>query len=446
MIQDIAIRTEPTIYSQDPQSPAPRFFYGWAIVAICMLLGFLGTGFFSYSRGVFLPSLAETLAEGSRLKISLGFSWSAIVGALISPALGKFLDRHSPKRVILIGVSLVSMSYLFLGSAQSLWQFYVIIGLGFGVGMSCMGGMAWHRCIIFWFDHWRGRAIAFAVMGASLAGMMMPPLVTALVDAYGWRVGYYIFAGSTFVSLFPVVYWFMKDRPEDIDEVRDGRRYVQSHSADQVTIEEDGKIWTWQLLLRSRAFWSIGLIFGSMVCVFTAVMLHLFGHLLDLGLSTQEAALILSITAMFGALGKPLVGWLSDTFGARFTIWLGLLSQALALLLFTEATSFWSSALAASVYGFGYSGMSPMRTFAMSTSIGSHSFALGTGVLRWVELPFVLVASPLAGFIYDATGSYQIAFSILSGLLLVACIGPFFISVGGAAERKRRKREMGGSV
>jgi len=50
-----------------------------------------------------------------------------------------------------------------------------------------------------------------------------------------------------------------------------------------------------------------------------------------------------------------------------------------------------------------------------------------------------LVASPLAGFIYDATGSYQMAFFILSGLLLVACIGPFFIKVGGAAERKRRQ-------
>ncbi len=83
--------------------------------------------------------------------------------------------------------------------------------------------------------------------------------------------------------------------------------------------------------------------------------------------------------------------------------------------------------------------MSPLRTFAISTSIGSQSYAVGAGVLRGVELPFVLVASPLAGFIYDATGSYQMAFFILSGLLLVACIGPFFIKVGGAAERKRRQ-------
>lgn len=404
-----------------------------------MLLGFLGTGFYSYSRGVFLPSLAEALSDGSRLQISLGFSWAAIVGAIIAPRLGRYLDHHSPRLVIMSGIVIVTISYLLLGSAQTLWQFYLIVGFGFGVGMSCMGGMAWHRSVIFWFDHWRGRAIAFAVMGASLAGIMMPPLVTTLVDAYGWRAGYYTFAVSTAVTLLPVVYFLMKDRPEDIGEVRDGHKYVANNVEEIVEIAEDSQLWTWQGLLKSPAFWSIGLIFGSMVCVFTAVMLHLFGHILDLGLSTDDAALVLSATALFAALGKPVVGWLSDFLGARVTIWLALLCQATALLVFTQAATLSLCILAAAIYGFGYSGMSPLRTFAVSTSVGSRSFALATGVLRWVELPFVLSASPLAGFIYDATGTYNGAFYILAGLMFVACIGPFFIKVGGAAERRSMK-------
>ncbi len=404
-----------------------------------MLLGFLGTGFYSYSRGVFLPSLAEALSDGSRLQISLGFSWAAIVGAIVSPFLGRFLDEYSPRLVIMAGIVIVAVSYVLLASTQTLWQFYVVVGLGFGLGMSCMGGMAWHRSIIFWFDHWRGRAIAFAVMGASLAGIMMPPLVTALVDAYGWRAGYYTFAFSTAATLLPIVYFFLKDRPADIGEVRDGHRYVADNADEMVEVTDDAKSWTWQMLLHSPAFWSIGLIFGSMVCVFTAVMLHLFGHLLDLGLTTDDAALVLSTTALFAAFGKPVVGFLSDFLGARITIWLALACQATALLVFTQANTFWLCILAAGIYGFGYSGMSPLRTFAVSTSVGSKSFALATGVLRWIELPFVLSASPLAGFIYDATGSYNSAFFILAGLMGVACIGPFFISVGGAAQRRALK-------
>jgi|TARA_B100000315_G_scaffold240066_1_gene259526 hypothetical protein len=54
----------------------------------------------------------------------------------------------------------------------------------------------------------------------------------------------------------------------------------------------------------------------------------------------------------------------------------------------------------------------------------------------------VISASPLAGFIYDPTGSHKIAFLILAGLMLVACAGSFFLQAGGALERRRLKREL----
>ena len=152
-----------------PELKKPTFFYGWVVVGVAAMLGFLGTGFYSYSRGVFLPSLAEDLANGSRFAIAMGFSVAGVTGALISPYLGQLLDRYSPKRVILIGIVVVGVSYLLLGLAGSCGRYYLIVGVGMGVGMSCMGGLAWHRSVISWFDHWRGRAIAFAVLGASLA-------------------------------------------------------------------------------------------------------------------------------------------------------------------------------------------------------------------------------------------------------------------------------------
>ncbi len=401
------------------------------------MLGFLGTGFYSYSRGVFLPSLAEDLAGGSRFAIAMGFSVAGVTTALLAPWLGQLLDRHSAKRIILIGIAVVTVSYLLLSMTDTLWQYYLIVGIGLGVGMATMGGLSWHRSVISWVDHWRGRAIALAVMGASLAGVMMPPLVTRLVETFGWRGGFATFAVVTAVTLFPLVYFLMKDRPDEIDEVRDGRRYVKAHPERIVEIESDSKPWHWKEMVRSRAFWSIGLIFGSMSCVYSAVMLHLFGHLTDIGISVTNAAWILSATALCAAGGKPIVGWMSDYFGARVSIWLALTTQGGALLLFASADSFATSLAAASLYGFGYSGMSPLRTFSISTAMGSVSFASANGVLRIVELPLVISASPLAGFIYDASGSYQMAFLILAGLMAVACVAPFFLPAGGARERAR---------
>jgi MFS family permease len=199
-------------------------FYGWVIVGVAAMLGFLGTGFYSYARGVFLPSLAEELANGSRFEIAMGFSAAAVTGAIMSPWLGRVLDRYSAKRVILVGIVVVASSYLLLGAMTTLWQYYLIVGVGMGVGMSCMGTLAWHRSVISWFDHWRGRAIALAVLGASLAGVMMPPLVTALVETAGWRSAFVVFAGVTALALLPLGGFLMRDRPEAIGEVRDGRR------------------------------------------------------------------------------------------------------------------------------------------------------------------------------------------------------------------------------
>ncbi|MCB1647557.1 MAG: MFS transporter, partial [Pseudomonadales bacterium] len=376
--------------------PAGGLFYGWIIVMVGGILTFLGTGFYSYSRGVFLPSLAEDLAGGSRFDIAMGFSIAAVTGAVAGPFIGDLLDRFSPKKVILAGIALVTTSYVLLALCQNLIQFYLIVGLGMGLGMACMGNLAWHRTIISWFDHWRGRAIALGVLGASLAGVVMPPLVTALVAALGWRGGFLVFAVIVLVILTPVVVIFLKNRPEDIGEVRDGHVYSSAHKTEMPEDPAELRVWRWQEMIRSPAFWSIGLMFGAMGCVYSAVMLHLFGHLKDIGLSGQNSALVLSATALFAALGKPVVGWMSDFFGARVTIWMALLVQAISLIMFATASGFVFCLIAGAVYGFGYAGMSPLRTFALSVAVGNASFGRANGIMRLVELPLVISASPLA--------------------------------------------------
>ena len=419
-----------------------KVFYGWVVVGVGGMLTFLGTGFYSYARGIFLPSLADELAGGSRFQVSVGFSLAAVLSALLASWLGRQLDHRSPKRVILVGIGLVGASYLLLSVMRELWQFYLIIGVGMGTGMLCMGNLAWHRTVMNWFDHWRGRAIALGVLGASLAGVVMPPLVTALVAGVGWRTTYLVFAGIVVVVLVPLVIVLLRDRPEEIGEVRDGHAYVASHPEEMVDIAEDRTLLSSKQMRRMPAFWSIGMMFGAMTCVFSAVMLHLFGHLSDLGMSDGSAATVLSFLAAFAALGKPVIGWMSDRWGSRVTIWLALGLQAVSLLVFSVAESFGASMIAAAIYGLGLSGMSPLRTFAISVSMGSASFGAANGLLRLVELPFVLCASPLAGFIKDATGSYSIAFLVLAALMVIACAGPFFIGVGGALERRRRRARL----
>ena len=146
-----------------------------------------------------------------------------------------------------------------------------------GLGIA-MGGQVWHR----------------SVMSGLITGVAVPflsrcwerhcrayhaPVVNAMIDAIDWRNAYLVFGATTALALFPTVYVFLRDRPEEIGEVRDGQQYVDDNPGEIVAIAEDSVEWTTRQMLTHPGFWAISVNFGSMVCVFAAVMLHLFSHL-----------------------------------------------------------------------------------------------------------------------------------------------------------------------
>lgn len=388
-------------------SSAP-FFYGWVVVAACAVVAFLGTGLFSYTRGIFMPWMTEAFGVG-RFEIALGFSLEAGAAAAFAPFLGRYLDIGSPRRVLLLGAALVTMGYFCLYAMQALWQFYAImIGL-FGVGMSCMGMLPWNKIAVTWFSRRRGLALAIGVMGAAISGILMPPVANWLVETFSWRQGFFAYSVTIGVVLLPTIYWMIIDRPEDIGTVVDG----DQNASDKLTVPALRKYST-RDILRSRSFWVISFIFAIMLCVLGVVLLHLYGHMLDLGLSTIEAASVVSAMAAASAFGKPLIGWISDRFGFRSAIALSLALQLAALLLFIDATTYVVALLTAGVYGLGYSGTGSLQSLAASMTFGSHAFAQVRGLMTPVMLPITISASPLAGFIHDLLGSYAKAFIVLA--------------------------------
>lgn len=413
------------------------FYYGWVVVFAAGMLGFVGTGFYSYARGVFLPHLTEAYGSGTQL-VAWGYSAATVIGAVIAPWLGGLLDRVSPRRVLLFGITVVTAGYWLFSRTESLWQFYLVIGLFMGVGMSCMGNFTWHRILVSWFERRRGLALSLAVGGASAAGILMPYFATWAIDLYGWRQALAIMGAMTGLTLLPVVYFLIRDRPSDIGQQIDGGAIENSAVVDPLGAEQDAKLWTFREMLKSRAFWAIALIFGVMQCIFGVVMLHLYKHSLNVGLSIYEAATVSSAVALCSLLGKPPIGWISDALGGRVALWIALALHSIGLTTLAFANGFTMAVIASAIYGLGLAGMSPLRAFAIAASFGQRSFPQVNGYLRPIQLPFELTASPFAGFIYDSFGSYERAFLFLVGAVILAMLGPFFIRAGGARERAAR--------
>jgi MFS family permease len=399
-----------------PTSEQRRLFYGWRMVAVAFVVDFIAVGFFFYSYGIFLKGISADLA-GSRFAASLGISIANGVGALCSPFVGRALDRLSIKHIMIAGALLVGAGFFALSLTTALWQFYVIMGTLLAFGISMMGGLASAKLVANWFEEKRGKALGIATIGVSFSGIIMPSLANWLISEVGWRGGFQVYAALTIVIIVPLVAAFVVNRPEDKGLLPDGGLREPHRPPREVPPDAH---WRTRELLRNRNFWVIAISFSLAFSSLSAVLIHLAAYASDLGIPLQQAAWIVSAAAGAGALGKPIFGHMIDRFDARLTIWVSFGGQLLGLMLLMNGTGFGSLLTAAVVFGFTMGGVVPVHGAVTATAFGRHSFGKALGLLRPIEIPIHMLGVPLAGFIFDSTGSYQVAFKIFTGFYIVA--------------------------
>src|SRR5262247_4708388 len=92
------------------------FFYGWLIVAITMVAGFLAAGVSNITMAVVLKPISEDLGW-SRSLTAAAVTMGAVLGGLCSPLFGPLADRLGPRILLPLGGALVGL--LALGVSRS---------------------------------------------------------------------------------------------------------------------------------------------------------------------------------------------------------------------------------------------------------------------------------------------------------------------------------------
>jgi MFS family permease len=133
---------------------------------------------------------------------------------------------------------------------------------------------------------------------------------------------------------------------------------------------------------RSTPFWIAVLIFGLMGAVFGGLNLHLFLHFTDRGISSYQAASILSMEGAFALASKPLTGWLIDRYGARQATVAALAGCLIALIVLLASSSFPSALVAGALLGLSFGSQVPLQAALLSRLFGADCFARAYGSLR----------------------------------------------------------------
>ena len=180
------------------------FYYGWIIVAAAFLSTFVGGGLQSFTFSVFLEPMSDSLGW-SRTVLTGALALRIVTAASLAPIFGTVIDRYGPRFLMLAAAIIGSIAALLISQVQEVWQFYAVfafVGISGGAGL---GAVVTGATVSKWFVRLRGRALAFTTMGSAAPGLILAPIITAVVFTYGWRVGWVIMSGLFLVLLVPSV-------------------------------------------------------------------------------------------------------------------------------------------------------------------------------------------------------------------------------------------------
>jgi MFS family permease len=312
----------------------------------------------------------------------------------------------------------MTIGFLLLSQEQTQLQFYLALGVFIGFGASAMGGLATAKLVANWFNKRRGRALGIAATGSSVSGVVMPFVSAALIDNYGWREGFIAYGCFTGLVVLPIVLTFVVSKPSDVGLMPDGGALL-GQGAEVLKAESVIEV----PVFKERNFWVLVAAFGLLFCCQSATLTHMVPRLTDTGISLQQASLMISLCAGLGVAGKLSFGWFGDFWSARHAFWLAIASQFVGqclMLVFTNQIEVF--AVGAALFGFGMGGIVPLQGALIGRVFGSDRFGRALGLMRPAMFPIHMIGVPLAGWVFDVTGSYQPAFQAFLALYVLAAI------------------------
>lgn len=396
-----------------------KVFYGWVIVTVSLIVTTMLSGS-RFSFGVFFKSL-ESEFELTRAATSSMFSVYMVFCAIFTVLGGWALDKYGPKKVILVMGLFSGSSLLLTGFTNSLWQLYFTYSFLLAVGTAAVYTVIM-ATVSRWFHRRRGFALGIAGSGMGLGNVIIIPFATLLISNFGWRIAYIIMGVITFLIVVPTSR-LQRDNPSDIGEMPDGKK-LKTDKTEPTSIEVPSELagFTLSQALRNRNFW-----FMVTIMLFSAfsnmlILTHIVPHTTDMGISSMEAATILSVMGGFQIIARLVMGRVSDITGGKVPGVISALIRLVALVGLIWASELWMFYLFAAAYGFSWGGMGIANMIMSVEAFGKPHIGAILGTINTGFAIGAAIGPLVGGLVYDVNGNYTLAFLIGAASMLVTTL------------------------
>jgi sugar phosphate permease len=396
----------------------PRFYFGWWLVGAALLAQFVAAGMQAYIVGVFMVPMTTDLGW-SRADFTLGLTVGQFVMGICGVFVGARIDRHGARPLMAAGVTLLGAAALAISFVQELWQWLLLRGLVLTIGSALLGNLVVNVTLSKWFVERRGRAIGFAAIGISLAGVVLPPLLTPVVDEFGWRAGWRVLALGAWLLIYPSLL-VMRRAPEDYGLHPDGKSDEDVRAGRAQRAADDlANSFTRAEAMRTPALYLIAAAFGIAAAAMVTMLIQTIPYVTDSGYSRSTASFMLVVMALPAAVTKPGWGYLTERVHARYLSAGSFVLAGVSLagvVLMMEAGSLPGMIACFFTLGIAFGGMLPLQETIWASYFGRRYL----GSVRSVGLPLSLIFSggaPLLASVYfDRVGNYDGAFLALAAI------------------------------
>jgi OFA family oxalate/formate antiporter-like MFS transporter len=393
-----------------PSMDQPRIFYGWFVIAGTFGVTFFGFGC-AYTFSAFIASLQQDFAA-SRGSVSLVFSLAGFLYFALGAVSGPLADKWGARRLAVAGMIVTGLGLALASLARTLVEVYAAYGLGVGIGI----GLSYVPVLGVmqrWFIRRRGFASGIGVAGIGVGTLVMPPLASLSITAFGWRETYLIL--GVFAAVFGGGLAFLiEDDPRsrglgpDGDPIPMGLQPVTHAEASMVEA------------IKSRRF--AGLFVSSLLGSFGLFVpfVHLVPYARDHGVPQSAAVLLLGAIGVGSTAGRFFLGGLADRLGRSLSVSLMIAGMALTFVVWFFSSSFWPLAAFALMYGLFYGGWVALVPAVVADYFGSTNLG---GMLGLISLGIAfgtLIGPSAAGFAFDVSHSYTLPILASAAAYVVA--------------------------
>lgn len=410
-----------------------RIDYKWVVVALCFLMMFIGLGFCSGTKSLFLKPITSFLGI-DRATYSITDSMRYIGTAVVNVFFGSLVARFGSKKLILAGCMSLFLSMVLAMVGESVLVFYLsglLLGIGFSWMSTTMAGYVINR----WIDKNKGTVlgIVFAAngIGAAIAAQIVTPLITS--GESGYKSAYFLIS-CILVGLFVVILLFYKDKPIIKSEDHTVKKAKKSKSQNWDGLEFSQVLKKPYFYLTCVCVFASGLMLQGITGVAAA-------HMSDSGLTDSYIATVTSMSMLFLACSKFLSGFIYDKFGIRVAVTVCTTFSVLAMLTLTFLDGSTLGQVLAMTYSLFAAIALPLETIMIpiysNDLFGQKSYNKVLGIFVSVCTAGFALGAPLLNICFNAFGSYNPAFYLFAGIMVVVIV---LLQVVISMARKERKK------